>query len=101
MMSAGHFFNAAITKPTFVEIPPEDQIQAAELRTGLKFQQLDKTTRNLKDSKAILDGISSEIERADTFKVVSELNQSQTQLEASFSTVVRVNSLSLAKFLIR
>lgn len=79
----------------------EDQIQAAELRTGLKFQQLDKTTRNLKDSKAILDGISSEIERADTFKVVSELNQSQTQLEASFSTVVRVNSLSLAKFLIR
>ena len=79
----------------------EDQIQATQLKTGLKFQQLDKTTKNLKDTKATLDGIVTEIERADTFKVVSELTQVQTQLEASFSTVVRVNSLNLAKFLTR
>ena len=79
----------------------EDQIQATQLRTGLKFQQLDKTTRNLTDTKAILDGIVTDIERADTFKVVSELNQVQNQLEASFSTVVRVNSLNLVKFLTR
>ena len=77
-----------------------DKIGAVELNTGVKFQQLASTTRSLKDTKSILDGVVDEIERADTFEAVSILNQVQTQLEASYATAVRVSSLSLTKFLI-
>jgi flagellar hook-associated protein 3 FlgL len=77
-----------------------DKIGAVELNTGVKFQQLTSTTRSLKDTKSILDGVVDEIERADTFEAVSILNQVQTQLEASYATAVRVSSLSLTKFLI-
>ena len=76
-----------------------DKIGAVELNTGVKFQQLASTTRSLKDTKSILDGVVDEIERADTFEAVSILNQVQTQLEASYVTAVRVSSLSLTKFL--
>lgn len=78
-----------------------DKIGAVELNTGVKFQQLASTTRSLKDTKSILDGVVDEIERADTFEAVSILNQVQTQLEASYVTAVRVSSLSLTKFLTR
>ena len=78
-----------------------DKIGAVELNTGVKFQQLASTTRSLKDTKSILDGVVDEIERADTFEAVSILNQVQTQLEASYATAVRVSSLSLTKFLTR
>ena len=78
-----------------------DNIAAVELNTGVKFQQLASTTRSLKDTKSILDGVVDEIERADTFEAVSILNQVQTQLEASYATAVRVSSLSLTKFLTR
>ena len=78
-----------------------DKIAAVELNTGVKFQQLASTTRSLKDTKSILDGVVDEIERADTFEAVSILNQVQTQLEASYATAVRVSSLSLTKFLTR
>ena len=77
-----------------------DKIGAVELNTGVKFQQLTSTTRSLKDTKSILDGVVDEIERADTFEAVSILNQVQTQLEASYATAVRVSSLSLTKFLL-
>ena len=76
-----------------------DKIAAVELNTGVRFQQLASTTRSLKDTKSILDGVVDEIERADTFEAVSILNQVQTQLEASYVTAVRVSSLSLTKFL--
>lgn len=79
----------------------EDQIAAVELKTGIRFQQLDTTNRNLADTKNILDGVVDEIERADTFEAVAVLNQVQTQLEASYTTAVRVSSLSLTKFLQR
>jgi len=72
-----------------------------ELNTGVRFQQLASTTRSLKDTKSILDGVVDEIERADTFEAVSILNQVQTQLEASYATAVRVSSLSLVNFLTR
>ena len=78
-----------------------DKIVAVELNTGVKFQQLASTTRSLKDTKSILDGVVDEIERADTFEAVSILNQVQTQLEASYATAVRVSSLSLVNFLTR
>ncbi|HIC60104.1 MAG TPA: hypothetical protein EYO71_08520 [Rhodospirillales bacterium] len=78
-----------------------DKIGAVELNTGVKFQQLASTTRSLKDTKSILDGVVDEIERADTFEAVSILNQVQTQLEASYATAVRVSSLSLTRFLTR
>tara|TARA_B100001146_G_scaffold47107_1_gene40655 strand:+ start:117 stop:1055 length:939 start_codon:yes stop_codon:yes gene_type:complete len=78
-----------------------DKIAAVELNTGVKFQQLASTTRSLKDTKSILDGVVDEIERADTFEAVSILNQVQTQLEASYATAVRVSSLSLVNFLTR
>lgn len=78
-----------------------DNIAAVELNTGVKFQQLASTTRSLKDTKSILDGVVDEIERADTFEAVSILNQVQTQLEASYATAVRVSSLSLTRFLTR
>ena len=78
-----------------------DKIVAVELNTGVKFQQLASTTRSLKDTKSILDGVVDEIERADTFEAVSILNQVQTQLEASYATAVRVSSLSLTRFLTR
>ena len=78
-----------------------DNITALELNTGVKFQQLASTTRSLKDTKSILDGVVDEIERADTFEAVSILNQVQTQLEASYATAVRVSSLSLTRFLTR
>ena len=78
-----------------------DKIAAVELNTGVKFQQLASTTRSLKDTKSILDGVVDEIERADTFEAVSILNQVQTQLEASYATAVRVSSLSLTRFLTR
>ena len=78
-----------------------DKIGAVELNTGVKFQQLASTTRSLKDTKSILDGVVDEIERADTFEAVSILNQVQTQLEASYVTAVRVSSLSLTRFLTR
>ena len=77
-----------------------DKIAAVELNTGVRFQQLASTTKSLKDTKSILDGVVDEIERADTFEAVSILNQVQTQLEASYATAVRVSSLSLTKFLI-
>ena len=79
----------------------EDKIAATELNTGVKFQQLESTTRSLKDTKSILDDVVDEIERADTFEAVSILNQVQTQLEASYATAVRVSTLSLTKFLTR
>ena len=78
-----------------------DKIGAVELNTGVKFQQLASTTRSLKDTKSILDGVVDEIERADTFEAVSILNQVQTQLEASYATAVRVSTLSLTRFLTR
>ena len=78
-----------------------DKIAAVELNTGVKFQQLASTTRSLKDTKSILDGVVDEIERADTFEAVSILNQVQTQLEASYATAVRVSTLSLTRFLTR
>jgi len=78
-----------------------DKIAAVELNTGVRFQQLASTTKSLKDTKGILDGVVDEIERADTFEAVSILNQVQTQLEASYATAVRVSSLSLTKFLTR
>ena len=78
-----------------------DKIAAVELNTGVRFQQLASTTRSLKDTKSILDGVVDEIERADTFEAVSILNQVQTQLEASYATAVRVSSLSLTRFLTR
>ena len=78
-----------------------DKIGAVELNTGVKFQQLASTTRSLKDTKSILDGVVDQIERADTFEAVSILNQVQTQLEASYATAVRVSSLSLTRFLTR
>ena len=78
-----------------------DKIAAVELNTGVRFQQLASTTRSLKDTKSILDGVVDEIERADTFAAVSILNQVQTQLEASYATAVRVSTLSLTRFLTR
>ena len=78
-----------------------DKIAAVELNAGVKFQQLASTTRSLKDTKSILDGVVDEIERADTFEAVSILNQVQTQLEASYATAVRVSTLSLTRFLTR
>ena len=78
-----------------------DNIAAVELNTGVRFQQLASTTRSLKDTKSILDGVVDEIERADTFEAVSILNQVQTQLEASYATAVRVSTLSLTRFLTR
>ena len=79
----------------------EDEIAAVELKTGIRFQQLDTTNKNLADTKSILDGVVDEIERADTFEAVAVLNQVQNQLEASYTTAVRVSSLSLTKFLQR
>ena len=79
----------------------EDKIAATELKTGIRFQQLDTTNKNLNDTKSILAGVVDEIERADTFEAVAVLNQVQSQLEASYTTAVRVSSLSLTKFLQR
>lgn len=79
----------------------EDKIAATELKTGIRFKQLDTTNKNLNDTKSILEGVVDEIERADTFEAVAVLNQVQTQLEASYTTAVRVSSLSLTKFLQR
>ena len=79
----------------------EDKIAATELKTGIRFAQLDTTNKNLNDTKSILEGVVDEIERADTFEAVAVLNQVQSQLEASYTTAVRVSSLSLTKFLQR
>ena len=79
----------------------EDKIAATELKTGIRFKQLDTTNKNLNDTKSILEGVVDEIERADTFEAVAVLNQVQSQLEASYTTAVRVSSLSLTKLLQR
>ena len=78
-----------------------DEITAVELKTGIRFKQLDNVNNNLENTKAVLQGVVTDIERADTFETVAELNQVQTQLEASYTTAVRVSNLSLANFLRR
>ena len=78
-----------------------DEITAVELKTGIRFKQLDNVNKNLENTKAVLQGVVTDIERADTFETVAELNQVQTQLEASYTTAVRVSNLSLANFLRR
>ena len=78
-----------------------DEITAVELKTGIRFKQLDNVNNYLENTKAVLQGVVTDIERADTFETVAELNQVQTQLEASYTTAVRVSNLSLANFLRR
>ena len=92
---------ARFLSPSAVSACSEDEIAAVELKTGIRFQQLDTTNKNLADTKSILDGVVDEIERADTFEAVAVLNQVQNQPEASYTTAVRVSSLSLTKFLQR
>ena len=76
-----------------------DEITAVQLKTGIRFKQLDNVNKNLENTKAVLQGVVTDIERADTFETVAELNQVQTQLEASYTTAVRVSSLTLANFM--
>ena len=79
----------------------EDALEAMQLKTGVRLQQLDKTNTNLKDTKNIFSGLVTDIESANTFEAVAELNQVQTMLEASYSAVVRVNGLTLTNFMAR
>ncbi len=76
-----------------------DRLQALELSTGVKVQQLSTTNQNLKDSRNFMNGIISDLESANTFEAVAELTQDQTMLEASYNTVVRLSNLSLNNFL--
>ena len=76
----------------------EDALRSLELKTGIRLQQLDKNNTNLKDTKNIFSGLVTEIESANTFEAVAELNQVQNMLEASYSAVVRVNQLKLTNF---
>lgn len=77
----------------------EDRLQALELSVGVKVQQLGNTNDNLKSTKNHLREIISNIEQANTFDAVTELTQSQTMLEASYNTVVRLSGLTLNNFL--
>ena len=49
--------------------------------------------------KNFFQNIISEIEGVNTFEAVTELQQDQNMLEASFSTIVKLANMSLAKFI--
>ena len=70
-----------------------------EMNIGTKIQQLDTTNKNLETSKNFFQNIISEIEGVNTFEAVTELQQDQNMLEASFSTIVKLANMSLAKFI--
>ena len=77
----------------------EDRLQALELSTGVKVQQLGTTNKNHEETRNFINGIISDLESADTFEAVAELTQDQTMLEASYNVVVRLSSLTLTNFL--
>lgn len=76
-----------------------DGVQALQLNVGTKQQQLATTGDQLKETKNFLDGTVSDIEMADTSTAVAQLNQDQTMLQAAYTTVVRLSSLTLTNFL--
>jgi flagellar hook-associated protein 3 FlgL len=76
-----------------------DGVSALQLNVGTKQQQLATTGDQLKETKSFLDGTVSDIEMADTSTAVATLNQDQTMLQAAYTTVVRLSSLTLTNFL--
>ena len=77
----------------------EDRLQAIELNIGVKVEQLSRTNESLTSTKNSLSAVISDIEHANTFEAVAELTQTQTMLEASYNTVVRLSDLTLNRFL--
>jgi len=77
----------------------KEALEAVQLNVGTKLEQLGRTATALKESKAFLDGIVSELEGADTTTAVAELTQTQTMLDASYNVIVRLSSLTLTKYL--
>ena len=77
----------------------ETGVEGLQLNVGTKQQQLATTGDQLKETKNFLDGTISDIEMADTSTAVAELNQDQTMLQAAYTTVVRLSSLTLTNFL--
>ena len=77
----------------------EDRLQAIELNIGVKVEQLARTNEGLTSTKNSLGAVITDIEQANTFEAVAELTQTQTMLEASYNTVVRLSDLTLNSFL--
>ena len=77
----------------------EDRLQAIELNIGVKVEQLARTNESLTSTKNSLGAVITDIEQANTFEAVAELTQTQTMLEASYNTVVRLSDLTLNRFL--
>ena len=77
----------------------DTDLSSLELNVGSKLQQLDTTNKTLKDNKNFIDGVVSDLESANTFEAVSELQQDQSMLEASYNTLVRLSHLTLNDFL--
>ena len=77
----------------------EDRLQAIELNIGVKVEQLARTNESLTSTKNSLGAMITDIEQANTFEAVAELTQTQTMLEASYNTVVRLSDLNLNRFL--
>ena len=92
-------FRSKITHALELANQAEDGLQAMEMNIGTKIQQLDTTNKNLETSKNFFQNIISEIEGVNTFEAVTELQQDQNMLEASFSTIVKLANMSLAKFI--
>ena len=77
----------------------ETDLSSLELNVGTKLQQLDTTNKTLTDNKNFIDGVTSDLEGANTFQAVAELQQDQSMLEASYNTLVRLSRLTLNDFL--
>jgi flagellin-like hook-associated protein FlgL len=74
-------------------------LDKTELSIGTSLEQLGRTNENMIISKNFLQGISAGIENANTFEAVTAINQDQTMLEASYTTVGRLSQLTLSRFL--
>ena len=92
-------FRAKISHALELTNQAEDELQAMEMNLGTKIQQLATTNKNLETSRNFFQNIISDIEGVNTFEAVTELQQDQNMLEASFSTIVKLANMSLSKFI--
>lgn len=75
------------------------QLDAASARVGINFNLIKSVQDTHEQDSAMLEGLISDAEDADTTEVVAQLQALQTQLQASYETTRISSQLSLINFL--
>jgi flagellar hook-associated protein 3 FlgL len=76
-----------------------DGINASRANVGVAMNAIDRATQNHQDYSLYAEGFIGDIKNADIPQTMSLLTADQNALQASYTTIGRLSSLSLANFL--